>query len=151
NGGIQPTQTYYYLFKYDPSNPDPRKQFPQMTGSDLKLSGTQADIDPNGGGPEVLLAFTGKGGGIFHRITRDEYQRGQALHNAQHFAIVLDGEIKSFPQIDYTDSTLSDGIDPVNGARITGIQSLKEAQDLALVLQTGALPVNFVQQEKTVV
>src|SRR5207247_5748545 len=32
---------------------------------------------------------------------------------------------------------------------ITGIASVKEAKDLALVLQTGASPVNFVQIERT--
>src|SRR6185503_5124980 len=64
-----------------------------------------------------------------------------------HFAIVLDGEIKSWPQIDY--KQYPDGIDPINGAQITGLQSLGEAKDLALVLQTGALPVNFAIAERT--
>ena len=95
------------------------------------------------------MSFTGKGGSKFHTITREEYDRGRLFQNPQHFAIVLDNQIRSFPQIDPTDSSLSNGIDPVNGARITGISSLKEAQNLALVLQTGALPVNFQQLERT--
>ena len=42
------------------------------------------------------------------------------------------------------------GIDPTgSGAEITGIGSAKEASDLAFVLQTGALPINFVTQEQT--
>src|SRR5262249_10293053 len=45
--------------------------------------------------------------------------------------------------------SLSDGIDPVNGARITGLSSFDEAKNLALVLQTGALPVSFTQLERT--
>src|SRR5439155_1335199 len=65
------------------------------------------------------------------KITRDEWLRGKLQNSPQHFAIVLDGEIRSFPQIDYTDSSLSDGIDPINGAQITGIGSLREAKDLA--------------------
>jgi SecD/SecF fusion protein len=148
-GPTPPTQTYYYLFKHDLSNPNTQNRFPQMTGSDLKLSGTQADFASDSGQPEVLMSFTSKGGKIFHQITREEYQRGKALGNPQHFAIVLDGQIKSFPQIDPTDSSLADGIDPVNGARITGLSSFSEAKDLALVLQTGALPVNFVTLERT--
>jgi SecD/SecF fusion protein len=146
-GGIvnppQAGSTYYYLFKYDPP------QVPQMTGKDLKLSGTRQDFDPNSNQPIVLLSFTGQGGKIFHKITRDEWLRGKLQNSPQHFAIVLDGEIKSFPQIDYTDSSLSDGIDPVNGAQITGISNLSEAKNLAIVLQSGALPVSFQQIERT--
>jgi SecD/SecF fusion protein len=137
-----PGSTYYYLFKYQPPN------IPEMTGTDLKLSGTRQDFDPNGN-PVVLLSFTGKGGNKFHTITRNEFQRGSIQRSPQHFAIVLDGEIKSFPQIDYTDSSLSDGIDPVNGAQITGLASLSEAKDLALVLQTGALPYSYKTLERT--
>jgi SecD/SecF fusion protein len=147
SGGVvsPPTkgQTYYYLFKYDP----PR--IPEMTGTDLKLSGTRQDFDPNTNEPIVLLSFTSAGGKKFHKITREEWLRGKLQNSPQHFAIVLDGEIKSFPQIDYTNSTLSDGIDPVNGAQITGIASLQEAKDLAIVLQSGALPVSFEQVERT--
>jgi preprotein translocase subunit SecD len=130
--------TYYYLFVHDPPT------VPELTGTDLKLSGTRQDFDPNGN-PVVLLSFTGKGGQKFHTITRNEFQRGSIQRSPQHFAIVLDGEIKSFPQIDYTDSSLSDGIDPVNGAQITGLASLSEAKALAVVLQTGALPLRFIQ------
>ena len=140
-----PTQTYYYLFKHT-SSTSGGGPFPQMTGADLSLGGIRADQDENGN-PEVLLSFTDKGGGKFQKITKEEYQRGQLNQSPQHFAIVLDGDIKSFPQIDYTDPNLSDGIS--GGGRITGIGSFSEANDLALVLQTGALPVNFVPIERT--
>ena len=61
---------------------------------------------------------------------------------------MLDNEIRSWPQIDYTQ--YPNGIDPTGtGAQITGMSSLKEAQNLALVLQTGALPVKFVPLERT--
>ena len=132
--------TYYYLFKHDPA-----KGIPEMTGNDLKLSGTRQDFDPQTNSPNVLIAFTHAGGKKFHKITRDEWLRGKLQNSPQHFAIVLDGEIRSFPQIDYTDSSLSDGIDPINGAQITGIGSVGEAKDLAIVLQSGALPVSFVR------
>lgn len=55
--------------------------------------------------------------------------------------LVLDGDIETYPQIDYTDSSLSDGIS--GGGEITGIGSQSEAQGIALVLQYGALPVSF--------
>jgi SecD/SecF fusion protein len=137
-----PLQTYYYLFKRNLA-----KGIPEMTGADLKLSGTRQDFDPTTNEPVVLMQFTGKGGKKFHDITRAEATRGRLRGALQHFAIVLDGELKSFPSIDY--NQYPDGIDPINGAQITGIRSVGEAKDLALVLQTGALPVNFVQAERT--
>ena len=96
--GVAPDRTYYYLFKYEP--PD----IPQMTGEDLKLDGTRADFDTSasgGGRPIVTMEFTGKGADRFEEITRDEWTRGRIRQAPQHFAIVLDREIRTFPQIDY--------------------------------------------------
>ena len=73
--------------------------------------------------------------------------RGRLWKTPQQFAIVLDRDIKSFPQIDYTDPSLSNGIS--GGGQITNIGSSKEAKDLAIVLQTGALPYEFTQLEQT--
>jgi SecD/SecF fusion protein len=148
--GVDPSQTYYYLFRNDPDAAEP---VPQMTGEDLRLAGTRADIDPQGGGPIVLMDFTGDGEDKFQEVTKDEYERGRLQYNRfgtggapeenfyQHFAIVLDREIRSYPSIDFNDPQLAGGIS--GGARITGIRSLDEANDLAVVLQTGALPVEF--------
>jgi SecD/SecF fusion protein len=143
--GVQgaPTGTSYYLFKYEPPT------IPQMTGADLKLSGTRQDFDTTTQQPVVLLQFTNKGSNRFQEITRNEYVRGKVRNSPQHFAIVLDREIRSWPQIDYTDSSLAGGIS--GNAQITGIGSVNEAKDLALVLQTGALPVNFVTLDQTAI
>jgi len=137
--------SYYYLFKYDPPN------VPQMTGEDLKLSGTRADFDTSpgrAGQPIVTMEFTGAGSDKFEKITRDEWIRGRLRQAPQHFAIVLDREIKTFPQIDYTDSSLSGGIGG-GRAQIEGLDSIKEAKDIAIVLQTGALPVKFETLDRT--
>jgi SecD/SecF fusion protein len=143
-----PRQTYFYLFtKNIDQVPPPANPVPQMTGEDLKLNGTRADIDTQTNGPEVLMSFTKSGSKKFQKITKDEYQRGNILGTPQHFAIVLDNEIKSWPQIDPNDRGLSNGIS--GGGRITGIDSLTEAKQIALVLQTGALPVKFVSAEQT--
>jgi len=150
-GEPPPGTTFYYLFKYRPD--DKEAPIPEMTGKDLKLSGTRQDFDPNTGGAIVLMQFTKEGGRKFHEITRREAQRGRlqsgitGQESLQSFAIVLDKDIKSFPTIDYRE--YPDGIDPINGAQITGIRSVGEAKDLAIVLQTGALPVNFIQIERT--
>jgi SecD/SecF fusion protein len=143
--GLPPTATYYYLFKYDP--PD----VPQLTGEDLKLDGTRADFDTSPGGgnrPIVTMEFTDAGGKKFEEITRNLWIRGKLRQVPQHFAIVLDREIKTFPQIDFTDSSLSGGIGG-GRAQIQGLESYQEARDIALVLQTGALPVEFEVLQRT--
>jgi SecD/SecF fusion protein len=151
----EPTQVYYYLFKYQPDNAaDP---IPELTGEDLNGSGTRADFQDNQ--PIVTLEFTDEGGDKFHEITRELARRGALRANTagatgdeerdfynQSFAIVLDNEIRSFPSIDF--DRLPDGISGGN-AIIEGLADIGEADDLALVLQTGALPVEFVQVERS--
>jgi SecD/SecF fusion protein len=153
------TPKVYYLLKHRLPDQNGENGIPEMTGTDLKLSGTRADIDPQTSQPVVLMQFTGKGKKIFHDITRAEAQRGatacagrndqNAIQQcAQHFAIVLDGEIKSAPYIDFRRNP--DGIPGDNGAQIDmGNGSLGDAKKLALVLQTGALPVKFTTAERT--
>jgi SecD/SecF fusion protein len=161
--GLPPAgKSDYYLFKHGsyPNDDDATDgQFPNMTGAELNLSGVRQDFDTTTGEPIVLLAFKGKGNAAFLQVTKNEALRGEALGltgstaNNQcgvqcAFAIVLDDEIRSWPAIDAHDNP--GGIDPRgNGAEINGIGSLSEAKQLALVLQTGALPVKFVTVERT--
>jgi SecD/SecF fusion protein len=152
-------KTVFYLLKHRDTKNYPNKPIPEMTGNELQLSGTRADFDQNGQ-PIVTMQFTGKGKKIFHEITRREAQRGSLLGNgscdptrvlqfSQHFAIVLDNQIESVPYIDYCKNP--DGIPGDNGAEIQLGQngSIGEAKRLALVLQTGALPVSFDTAERT--
>ena len=106
----------------------------------------------------MTLQFTHPGAQAFRRITEAEYNRGRinagqvgrlgttnqttVAAYAGHNAIVLDGELKETPYIDYTDDQLSQGI--VGNAQITE-PSTSAAKDLALILQTGSLPDTFVQ------
>jgi SecD/SecF fusion protein len=146
--GVPPEITSYYLFKYEPAGEQP---IPQMTGEDLKLDGTRADFDTSPGGgnlPIVTMEFTDDGADKFEAITRAEHTRGNLLDAPQHFAIVLDREIRTFPQIDYTDASLAGGIGG-GRAQIQGLESFDEAQDIAIVLQTGALPVKFETLDRT--
>jgi SecD/SecF fusion protein len=133
-GGGDPTVVNYYLFNHRP----------ELTGKDLNAGGISQDFDSSGQ-PIVRLSFHSHGDSVFQSVTRTLYQRGQLRKTPQHFAVVLDDDIKTFPQIDYTDPSLSDGIS--GGGEITGIGSVGEAQNIALVLQTGALPVSFKQVE----
>jgi SecD/SecF fusion protein len=150
----EPSRTYYYLFKFDPDNKE--HPVPEMTGKDLNADGTRQDFDTRSNQPIVTMQFTDKGGKKFHDVTRSLAQQGQIFKSRnnvddeaafQQFAIVLDNVIQSAPTIDFNENP--DGIPPGNGAQITGIGSVSEAKDLALVLQTGALPVRFVIAERT--
>jgi SecD/SecF fusion protein len=146
-----PTKNYYYLFRFEPDNA--ANPSPEMTGADLKLDGTRSDIR-SGEGAVVLMEFTDAGGEKFHEITKELAVRGQLAENSvqnreaalQSFAIVLDREIKSAPTVDWKQNP--DGISG-GAAEITGIGDIDEAKDLALVLQTGALPVEFEQIDLT--
>jgi SecD/SecF fusion protein len=160
--GIEnPTSNYYYLIRNGTfKTADGEKQVPEMRGDDLKLSGTRQDFDTTTGEPIVTMQFTDKGADKFGEITNAEADRGKALYNIsggggdpqnsfQHFAIVLDREIKSWPTIDW--EQYPNGISGTNGAQITGIGDLNEAKNLALVLQTGALPVTFTTEQQSAI
>jgi SecD/SecF fusion protein len=149
--GENPDREYYYLLRYQPR--DAETPVPEMTGEDLDLDGTRQDFDSRTGEAIVLMDFTDKGADKFHEVTRDIVEssrfrssqgRGEVLDS---FAIVLDGRIKSAPTVDPDDNP--DGIPGDNGAQITGIGDVGEAKDLALVLQTGALPIEFIQVDRT--
>lgn len=55
---------------------------------------------------------------------------------------MLDRQIKSFPSIDFREYPR--GIDPINGAEITGLDSIGAAKGIAAALRTGVLPTRFV-------
>jgi SecD/SecF fusion protein len=154
------SKTGFYLLRHRDPDKNGQNAIPEMTGGDLKLSGTRADFDTTTNAPVVLMQFTGKGKKIFHTITQREAQRGSlacagrtdsaSVQNcAQHFAIVLDGQIQSAPYIDFVRNP--DGIPGDNGAQIDMGRSggIGDAKRLALVLQTGALPVTFDTAERT--
>ncbi len=103
-----------------------------LTGD--KLAKASAGYDSNGR-IVVTLSFKEEGSGTFEDITRENI--GEQL------TIVLDEEIKSAPFL----NTVITGGDAV----IEGINSLEEAKDIALVLQTGALPVNLIIEESSTV
>lgn len=102
-----------------------------MTGD--KLVKSQAGYDSNGQ-IIVSMTFTAEGAKEFEKITTENV--GKQL------AIVLDGEVKSAPKI----------MSAISGdAVIENIGTLDEAKDVALVLQTGALPVNLeIQESQTI-
>ena len=120
---------------------------PELRGTDIK--DPRQEQDPAVGEPIVTFRFTDEGRRNFQEVTRRLAERGQTSQvpgqpvesSFQTFAIVLDRELVSRPFIDYRENP--DGIDGRTGAQISGGFRLQEAQDLADVLRTGALPIDL--------
>ncbi len=103
--------------------------------------------------PNVTFNFTDQGREAFQEVTRQIAQRGQAraigpvggeqaAALSGRFAVILDNEVKTRPIIDFSQNP--DGIAGRTGAQISGgFTSVQEAQDLATVLQIGALPIDL--------
>ncbi len=119
-----------------------------LFGKDITDPKQGTDQNQAGSPPDVEFKFTDKGKTAFHDVTRAIAQRGQSLSlpgsqsaNLQHFAVALDRELISVASIDYRN--LADGIDGENGAIITGGFTIQSAQDLAKLLELGALPIGL--------
>lgn len=119
-----------------------------LFGKDIRNPRQGTDQNGIGGGPDVEFSFTDKGQQAFQSVTRTIAQRGQQLSvffpsspPVQHFAVALDQDLISVASVDYRN--LPDGIDGRNGAIITGGFTIQSAQDLAKLLELGALPIGL--------
>jgi SecD/SecF fusion protein len=128
------------------------KDRPALSGSDI--TNPKQNFDPNTQEPNVTFDFTDKGRQEFSDVTKAIAQRGlqsappgvsgnsqAASQFSGKFAIILDRAIKSRPIVNFVDNP--NGIDGRTGAEISGIGDLTEAQDLAQILQIGALPIDL--------
>ncbi|MDB5707620.1 MAG: secD [Sphingomonas bacterium] len=104
-----------------------------ITGDQL-INAKQSN-DPTTNAPEVVITFDSQGGKKFARVTQE---------NVNHpFAIILDGQVLSAPNIN----------EPILGgtASISGSFTVDSANQLAIALRSGKLPVNLkVIEERTV-
>jgi SecD/SecF fusion protein len=142
--------TYWYLFDLPPASQ-------LLTGRDLTAA--QADVDPNTGQPIVTMSFDDHGAALFTKITAKLAHDGKAAYDAavaagqtatasnyfRPFAIILDGQLESYPIIDFTQNP--DGITG-NNSQITGVTSA-ESHNIADVLSSGSLPVSFFRVSQT--
>jgi SecD/SecF fusion protein len=112
------------------------KDNPGLEGDRIR----SATAEAGQGGWVTSMIFDSEGGRRFGEVTEKIARAGALRGNPQRFAIILDNEIKSIPQIDYTQYPT--GIKG-NQAQISGLDDRAEASNLALVLNTGALPVRF--------
>jgi protein-export membrane protein SecD len=129
-GKIDPTGEYYGIFLVEKE--------PELTGETITdaLPQPGSGYDPGSFGKfEVSLSFNDEGARIFSRVT------GANLN--KRLAIILDRKIHSAPVIQ---AKIRDG-----RARITGLETMEEAQDLSVVLKAGALPAPVrLLEERTV-
>jgi preprotein translocase subunit SecD len=108
---------------------------PILTGDLLQDAGPAAR-DPQFNQPYVPFETTRRGSRVF--------QRGTAPNVGRYMAIVLDGRVQSAPVIRQTLSRRAQ-------IEMGGGSSFQEAQDLALVLRAGALPMPIrVVEERSV-
>ena len=108
------------------------KRRAMVTGD--QLVNAQQTFDPNGA-PAVSITFDGRGARSFARVTKENVNKP--------FAIILDDVVISAPNIN----------EPILGgqAQITGSFTVQQANDLAVQLRSGKLPVKLnVIEERTV-
>ncbi|WP_329164769.1 protein translocase subunit SecD [Streptomyces sp. NBC_01717] len=109
----------------------------EVSGTDVDSA--KATIDQQRGMWIVQMDFTDKGSKKFQQITSKLSQQQSPMNQ---FAIALDGEVVSAPQVN---ETLS------GSAEISGSFTQQSAQDLANVLSYGALPLSFDEDTVTTV
>jgi SecD/SecF fusion protein len=124
------TQHRYVLFRM------PKSKDMVVFGRDVRNA--KSDYDPQSG-PDVTMGFSSTGAKAFKTITNALAARGRLTQNTEvPFAVILDNKIEATPTISY--QRTPGGID--GNAQITGL-STGEANRIALVLQSGSLPVTF--------
>ena len=100
-----------------------------------KLTGSQQSFDPKTNEPVVNIQFDTEGGQRFARMTQQ--------YTGKMFAIILEGKVISAPQIK----------EPILGgsSQISGSFTVESAGQLAIALNSGALPVDLkVVEERSV-
>lgn len=107
---------------------------PLMTGDVIKDAKVGTD---NFGKRQVQMEFTSEGADTFARVTEQLASEGQIMGVPQRMAIILDDEVQSAPSVE---EKISGGKAVIN---YSGPTNAKELDNTALVLQTGALPVEL--------
>jgi preprotein translocase subunit SecD len=119
----------YQLLQYEDKERNSPSQFilvredSVITGKDLKTARVSKDTN---GAPEVQFNLTSDGADLFSKATSE--------HIGDRLAIVLDDRVYSAPTIN--SKINADGV-------ITGSFTRQEADDLALLLRSGALPASL--------
>ncbi len=111
------------------------KEQEEMTGEELTNASALSDTESIAGGYQVNLQFKTRGGEQFGRLTE--------AHVGEQLGAVIDNRVKSAPVIN---EAIYGG-----SAKISGRFTFEEAQDLAIALRSGALPVPLRKVEERTV
>jgi preprotein translocase subunit SecD len=87
----------------------------------------EVGFDPTGV-PSVVFQLTDAGKRDFREGTAAIAARGRKQGKPNHFAVIVDGERISLPQIDFRE--LPNGVDPSTGVQIAGGFTEEEAEEL---------------------
>ena len=101
-----------------------------LAGNDLKAANATTNTS-SGSGPGVAFVLSDQGAQVFERFTTEHVGTDAQPY---YLSIVLDKHVISSPRIR---EPITGGQGEISG----GFESLKEAQDLALQLRYGALPI----------
>jgi SecD/SecF fusion protein len=128
--GGTPAQHRFVMFRL------PNDKNMVVFGRDVRNA--KSDYDPQSG-PDVTMGFSSTGQKAFGNITNALAARGRLTQDQEvPFAVILDNKIEATPTISYVRTPHG-----INGnAQITGLTT-GEANRIALVLQSGSLPVTF--------
>jgi SecD/SecF fusion protein len=88
------------------------------------ITDARQDYADMGSRPEVTMRMNSEGSKVWARLTKDNV--GKSI------AIVLDGYVRSFPNVT---NEITGG-----SSSITGLESIEEAKDLANILKSGKMP-----------
>ncbi len=144
--------TETFSFRNDPDREADLEREIIITGENV--ADAQQAFDENGR-PQVNITLDGAGGRIMRSTTRDAVQRRLGVlfieHSSEMVEREVDGEIveererqteRSIISLATIQSTLGSNF------RVTGLENINEASELALLLRAGALaaPIYFVQE-----
>jgi preprotein translocase subunit SecD len=129
------SQLPYIYYPADPKEDPKIAVYRRVMVSGDQLIAANQEFNPQDNSPVVSIRFNGQGGRSFARTTQENVNRP--------FAMILDGSVISAPNIN----------EPILGgqAQISGNFTVESANQLAISLRSGKLPVTFkVVEESTV-
>lgn len=110
---------------------------PQMTGGALDSASVGLDEQGN---RMVQMDLTGEGGRQFAELSQEISQSTLGAGEPGRLAIVLDEDVESAPVVE---QAIPGGTVSISNESLPGGLPQEEAEELQVVLQTGALPVNM--------
>lgn len=136
------TELVFQLVR-DPISHKLQRGIPHLVSAKAEVTGDMlehAQVDTHNNEPRVVFMFDKMGGKLFGDLTK--------AHVKHRLAILLDGTLMSDPVIK---EPILNGSGEITLGATDYNSMLREAQDLVLVLQEGALPATLTEATKTVV